>query len=540
MAAARRALVILLGALLVLSAAGCGKDEPEPAQINTGATFRVAMTEAPDSLNPFVATSQAAEEFFLLAYDSLWRTDAAGVPSGCLAEDWSQSSDQLTWTIRLRRDVSFSDGTALTAEDVRFTFEHMRSSPLYGPCLDGVSGITCPDKYTVVITTQQVKGDMLYCTVPILPRAVWDEYRNDVTAFDNATLIGSGPFVLSQEPTGPQEQQWTFLARENYFGGSPRIGQVQFVYYGTESGAGRAVSTGEADAALGMTDVQMTTLEGVPGVQLIRAYLPGSQVWAVAFNTRSTFFQQDGSRQLVENCADRERMLNLSSGQSSMAGTVWASPGASFHYQVPNPRGYDPSAAIAGLNALGYSDVDADGNLEFIGNREDLVLRLYTSAMDDWSSTAASVLVEDLQAIGVQVSWRTTEGSVMQVCGPKDDWDMCMLSWRGSVNAVTSARRFCPGPDSLTGWTSDSYTQVYQQLCQCEDPERVNALAGQLQQLVYDDCPYLVLGYCSDIQAIRSDRWTGYEQVMEATGGLFGTGSAELYMDVEPLTEAEE
>ena len=68
----------------------------------------------------------------------------------------------------------------------------------------------------------------------------------------------------------------------------------------------------------------------------------------------------------------------------------------------------------------------------------------------------------------------------------------------------------------------------------------MNALAGQLQQLVYDDCPYLVLGYCSDIQAIRSDRWTGYEQVMEATGGLFGTGSAELYMDVEPLTEAEE
>ena len=32
----------------------------------------------------------------------------------------------------------------------------------------------------------------------------------------------------------------------------------------------------------------------------------------------------------------------------------------------------------------------------------------------------------------------------------------------------------------------------------------------------------------------------GYEQVMEATGGLFGTGSAELYMNVEPLTEAEE
>ena len=45
----------------------------------------------------------------------------------------------------------------------------------------------------------------------------------------------------------------------------------------------------------------------------------------------------------------------------------------------------------------------------------------------------------------------------------------------------------------------------------------------------------MVLGYNSDIQAIRSDLWTGYEDVLAATGGLFGTGSAQIYMTIEPV-----
>lgn len=536
--AARRALPALLCAVMLLLT-GCGGDEAESARLNTGASFRVAMTEVPESLNPITASDQTAEEFFLLAYDPLWRIDPSGTPTGCLAEDWSLSSDQLTWTIRLRQGVTFSDGTPLTSKDVRFSYENMGSSALYGDCLEGITGITCPDDYTVVITTSRMKGDMLYCSVPILPRSKWSEYEGDLGVFDNAEMIGSGPFVLSQEPSGPQEEAWTFQAREDYFGGSPKIGQVRFTYYNTEAGAARAIATGEADAAIGMTDVQLTTLEGVPGVELVQAYLPGSQVWALAFNTRDAFFQEASARQLVEYCTDRSRMLSMSSGESSRPGTVWASPGAAYFHQIANPRDYNPSAATATLGSLGYSDVDADGMMEFIGNREDLVLRLYTSALDDWSSTAASVLVEDLQAVGVQVSWQSTEGSVAAVCGPKDDWDMCMLSWRGSANAVTSAMRFCPGSKSLTGWESESYTQTYQQLCQTDDRDQINALAGQLQQLIYDDCVYVILGYNSDIQAIRTDLWTGYEDVLAATGGLFGTGSAQLYMTIEPV-QAEE
>ncbi len=527
-------------ALAVLT--GCGKDkDAEPKREHTDAVFRMAVCEEPDSLNPTTAQGQLAKEFFLLTYDPLWRLDTSGEPVNCLVEDWSLSSDQLTWTIRLRHDVTFADEahTPLTAEDVRFTYQDvMPNSPVYADCLAGISAIHCPDDYTVVITTSYVKGDLQYDPIPILPKVLWKDYANDPEDFPGQELIGSGPFVRRMIEENPNDRRWVFDSRVDYFGGFSIIDELQFVYYATANGASRAISTGEVDAALGMTDVQLTTLEGVPGVQLIQAFLPSSQVWAVAFNTRSGVFTEPAMRQAVEYCADRSRMLTMSAGDAGMSGTVWASPGVDYFYNVPSPRGFNPDAAKAIFLSLGYGDVDQDGDLEHVGNKLPLEMRLYTTSDDEWSSTAATILQEGLTSVGVTVRWKNVDGPITEVCGPKDEWDMCMVSWRGDTNAIMAARPFYGSVDSLTGWASDNYMYTYGQLQTATSRDAIVTLAGQLQQIVYDECPYLILGYYSDIQAIRSDRWTGYDQVLETAGGLFGIGCADGYMNVAPAEAA--
>lgn len=520
--------------------AGCGSKDPGPAIAHQGESFRVAVAERPDSLNPFTAENRVAQEFFLLVYDPLWRLNAAGEPVNCLVEDWSMSSDQLTWTIRLRQDVTFSDGTRLTSRDVKFTYEELdRYDSPYADYFEGISSITCPDDWTVVISTAFVKGDLRYAPVPILPRNVWSAQSGGYDTFDNEQMIGSGPFTRLVMDTGPQEESWIFQGRENYFGGSPQLGEVRFVYYTTEANAGRALSVGDVDAAVGLTDVQLTTLEGVPGVQLLQTYLPESQVWALAFNARSGVFADPALRQMLDCCVDRERVLSMSAGSVGMAGSVWASPGADYFYSVMSTRAFNPETALAILNSKGYRDVDQDGNLEFVGSYEDLVLRLYSSTLDDWSSTAATMLIEDLEGIGVQVTWNTTSGAVTDVCGPKDDWDICLLSWRGNSDPVVAAMPFRSSDRSLTGWSNSTYDQIFSQMQTSLDPVAVINLAGQLQQLVYDECPYLILGYYSDIQALRTDRWEGYDEILNTTGALFGIGSVDAYMTIRPINTEE-
>ena len=529
----RAAALLLSGALLFLTS--CSDDGPKQIQLREGETFTIAVTEEPETLNPYYATSQVAKEFFLLAYDPLWRLDAAGEPVNCLAEDYSLSSDELTWTIRLRKDAYFSDGVQVTSSDVRFTYETMMvNSPIYDPCFDGIAEIRCPDSFTVVITTDYVKGDMRKNPVPILPQHIWSKQTGDLRSFDNQQMIGSGPFVMQEGSGNPQDVSWTFRARSDHFLGEPVLGSLRFVYYGTENGAGRAVSTGEADAAINMTDVQLTTLQGVPGVRLIQAYLPTSEVWAIAFNTRKGVFVDQNMRQMVEYCCDRAWMLSMSSGEAGMTGSVWASPGAKFFYSIVNLRSFDTAAAQNIVYASGYNDMDNDGKVENIVTGEKLVLNLWTSSQEDWSSTAGTVLSDALGQIGVSLNWQTTDGPVEDKCTPKGDWDMCMLCWRGSDNPVLGARNFRTSANSLTGWSSDAYMNVYSQLQTAADDISVQNTTIQLQQILYDECPYVILAYHSDIQAIRDDRWTGFDQVLSQAGALFGIDSIDAYMTIAP------
>lgn len=532
--------MIILSAQLLLLLAGCSRDDASPV-LQDGDSFTIAVTDVPDTLNPLTTKGGLSEEFFLLAYDSLWRTNAAGEPVNCLVESYDLSSDQLTWTIRLRDDVTFSNGEKLTAADVKYTYElMMRQSEKYAPYMDGISTIRCADDYTLIITTSFIKGDMRNNPTPILPRRVWSNLAEGQTDFENAEMIGSGPFICVQtEGNDPQETSWTFRARADYFGGAAKLGQVKFLAFGTATSAARALGAREVDAGIGMTDVQLTTLEQVPGVQLIQAMLPHSEVWALALNTRQQFFQDQSMRQMVEYCTDRDRILSLSAGKAGISGSVWASPGTEYFYNVSNKRGYDLNAAQSLIAALGRYALNADGYLASIITNEQLSFRLYTSSMDDWAATAATILVESLAGIGIEVDWQTTDDPIRSVCTPRSDWDMCMVTWNGDASAAMAALPFRTANDSLTGWSSSVYDQTLSRLQMTMDDDSIRSLAGQLQQVAYDECPYVIIGYCSDIQAIRQDAWTGYEDTLAASGGLFNIGSADAYMSLAPRVPEE-
>jgi peptide/nickel transport system substrate-binding protein len=525
---------LLLCAVLLLGMAGCGEEEDNTVKLQDGATFTVAVAQVPDSLNPVVSSGGGlAEEFFLLCYDPLWRLDESGEPVPCLVESYSLSSDKLTWTIRLRQDVTFSDGTPLTAQDVQFTYDLMRHySAAYKDYFDGVTAVRCPDDYTVVISTEYVKGDMLYNPTPILPKHIWASYEFSPESFDNAALIGSGPFIYDW--SNEAVDGWLFNARADYFQGPAQVGAICFEYYGTVTGAARALAAGETDASFGLTDVQLTTLESVPGVELVQALLPHGECRAVAFNTRSGFFQSQTMRQLVEYCMDRAWFLSMSSGGAGMTGSVFASPGTDYFLNVSGLRDYDLEKAAAQLRAAGYADTDDDGVLENVAG-DKLSLVIYTSSQDVWAATAATILVQDMEQLGVSITWNKTDEAITDVCGEDDDWDMCTYSWQGSVDPSLAAMQFMQNIQSLTGWYDGSYESTLLQLRSQQDSQSMKSYVQQLQQMAYDACPVAVLSYGADIQAIRHDSWTGYEDILASAGGLFGIGSYAVYMNVTPV-----
>lgn len=529
----KKVLAMLCVLSLFMTLCACGEKEEEGIPLVEGENFVIAVSQTPDTLNPVLSEGGLADEFFLLCYDPLWRISPAGDPVPCLVEDYGLSSDNLTWTIRLRKDVTFADGTPLTSRDVEMSYQMMESfSERYKTYFDGITAIRCPDDYTVVIATEYVKGDMMLNPTPILPSSVWDDYEFAPAGCDNSALIGSGPFMLDTEASG--DGSWIFRARADYPQGAAHIGSVEFRLFSTPTASARALSGGEADAGFAMTDVQLTTLEGVPNLELIQSMLPEGECWALMFNSLSPWFESATMGQALEQCTDREWILSMACGAAGMTGDSFVVPGVRYYARPSMLLDFNQSSALLQLQSKGYMDIDDDGILETT-KEYDLDLNMLSAAEDTWASTAGTIFTADLLEIGVEVNWDQVS-SLKDACEDPDDWDMCLLAWRGSRNPVVAALAFRDTVEDFSGWTSSAYDGMLDQLRSAVDESTVNSIAQQMQQLVYNDCPCVILAYPADVQAVRDDVWTGFEDVL-ASGGLFAMGFYDTYMNVKPVAQ---
>ena len=127
--------IVLLG--MVLAACRLAQDEGSPsagasaaASSNlTGGTVRIGIGGSPDSLNPGNGLLSEAYTLYELVYDTPIKVNVDGSFSPEIATDWQPSPDGLTWTLTIRDDVVFHDGTPLTAEDVAFSIQLYKDTP---------------------------------------------------------------------------------------------------------------------------------------------------------------------------------------------------------------------------------------------------------------------------------------------------------------------------------------------------------------------------------------------------------------------------
>src|SRR4030095_14039892 len=121
-----------------------------------GQNLTIGVRAGPDSMDPhFTATGTHAEALKHIFDKLVWSGDRLQIEP-CLAESWSQPNPT-TWEFKLRRSVKFHDGSEMTAEDVKFSIERMKT--LSGPnpttiYVRRVDRVEIVDPYTVRVVTQ--------------------------------------------------------------------------------------------------------------------------------------------------------------------------------------------------------------------------------------------------------------------------------------------------------------------------------------------------------------------------------------------------
>ena len=558
--------LVLLAVLAVAALTVCvaplaaNADSASPSPTADGKlVYRLGITQGYDGFNPFAHWSGPTWDTFRLCYNFLTWYDEDYKPTPDLASEWSTSPDGKVWTFTIREGMKWSDGEPLTANDIAYTYNRILETEhwAYIQYLVGVQNVEAPDDTTLVITCDKPNAGMLALYIPILPEHVWkDVADDDLENYKNIPLVGSGPFVLDEV----KKDKWVKLVPNPDYpeelGGPPKLDEFWYIFSQNMDSMVQDFKAGNLEAIVDwpasyyedLKSMAGTTVSKAPAIGFVEL---GFNCWDDKASKGNPLLLDVAIRQAMNYAIDKQSIVDTSMGGLAPAGTSLISPVQGiWHYQVPEDQQYtyDPEKAKQILEDAGYSDTDGDGVREDANGNK---LEFRFSAFNEYpeQQAAAKKIAAYCDDVGIKLKLdMMDEGAFSDEAYNNANDDMFIWSWRGDIDPGFMLSTFTT--EQILNWGDSNYSnpeydQLYDDQAQALDPEDPSdptqraEVVHDMQAILYRDSPYIILWYNINLQAWRTDTWTGYDLVPTGGGGApFFQLMRGTYQDLEPVAAA--
>lgn len=554
--------VLAVGLIWGIAGALAASESASPPAAGGKTVLRLGWTNDPDTLNPFTGFEFSSYEVWAINYELLvgFRAeDFANVPGVGLATAWETSDDGKVWTFTITDKSKWQDGEPLTASDVAFTYNYVIENDMaqFLDYLRFVEKVEAPDPTTVVITCSQPKANMLGLWIPILPEHIWskvDPTRAGTDYQNPLPIVGSGPFQTVEWKKGEYVRM---TANKDYWRGAPKIDEVIFQTYQNQDTMAQDLKNGTIQSAWNIPSAQFGALDSLPDLTSIRAVVIGLD--QLGFNCadqtkfpRSTghpVLQDPRFRTALQWAIDKEKIVSIGySGDAVPAETLITAdfhpPDADFHWEPEDPYGFDLEQAKAALDEAGYTDGDGNGIREYKG--KDITLRLYARAESPTSQNSGKLITGWFEDVGLDIDYEVIDDGALtdKQFNSEDgefapDFDMFLWGWGGDVdpNFILSVLT----TDQIEGWSdcnwsNAEYDELFlKQQTQIDVQERIQTV-HRMQQIVYEESPYIPLTYPLDLQTADTGKWTGWVRANQGKGAWWYNTQPDSYVAVHPGT----
>jgi peptide/nickel transport system substrate-binding protein len=303
---------IAVAGLLALGVAGCSSSSSGTGtSSSTGTTLVVEnnpVATMTATFNPFSATSTAKTvNATALFYEPLlqFNNTQAGTHYPWLASSYTWNSDGTSITFALRTDVKWSDGKPFTADDVVYTYQLMQQNkalnynglPLTGAVANGADSVTLSFSSPQYTNLYNIAGQTW-----IIPKHIWSGQSNPATWTDS-TPVGTGPYTLAKfTPQG-----FTLKANPTYWGGKPKVAELSFPAYASNTTALTALQNGEIDyTGNDINNIQQNFVAKDPTHN--HYYFPATNTVVLIPNVTKWPFNNQAVRLAVSAGIDREQL----------------------------------------------------------------------------------------------------------------------------------------------------------------------------------------------------------------------------------------
>ena len=266
----------------------------------------IAIQLEPPHLDPTSAAAGAIDSvLYTNVFEGLTRFDSNGAIVPGLATGWEISADGRTYTFTLAGGVTFHDGTAFDAEDVKFSLDRARaedSTNAQKALYTGISNVTVIDPQTVELTLDKPNGNLLFNlawgdAVIVAPESI-DGIKQ--------TPIGTGPFRFEDWKQGDSIR---LVQNPDYWGDQPYLTEATFKFISDPTAAFAAMMAQDIDVYAGFPAPENLPLfEADPRFQVINGSSEGETI--LAMNNKRPPFDNPRVREAVAHAIDRQAIIN--------------------------------------------------------------------------------------------------------------------------------------------------------------------------------------------------------------------------------------
>jgi peptide/nickel transport system substrate-binding protein len=477
---------VALAAMLALAACGGGTSASSSSGSSAAATDGGDLTIArfSDALSMDKTTTFDNSSIFVFEQimQPLFTVSKDGTKvEPLLATGYDVSSDKLTYTIHLRSGVKFSDGTPMTAKDVKFSIDEdtKTGSDGWGYINSAIDTVTATDDATVTIKLKYAWAPILADLSLFSNGVIPDNYGGKSAEDFYQAPVGTGPFKWGEWKKG---QSLKLVKNTNYWQkGEPHLDSVTWTVVPDANTRKLQVQGGQADIDEYPDWSSFGSLKSTPGITATA--FPSTRIDYVAFNEQKTPFADEHVRRAIAYALDRQSMVKtVLYGNGSAADSLLA-PGVPYYAKNPDAPKLDMATAKKEMAAStvpnGFSTT------------------ITINSGDPNQASVAQIMQSELKGLGIDLQIQQLDPTALKQARNKGDFNMIIAAWTMDI----------PDPDEWTSFAVDPNGGSHSAYTYYNNPD-VIALNKQAQAEV-DDSKRADL-YKQLQEKTASDAWAAY------------------------------
>lgn len=535
-------LLLIAGSVIAIPIAGYYHFTKPVA--SEGGTMTEGVIGEPRHINPLLSQSDADRDLVKLIYSGLLKYNPEGKLVPDLAKSYELSGDELNYTIYLKENALWHDGTSLTADDVIFTVQIAQNAD-YGSLQrinwQGVD-IEKVNDHTVIFKLKNKYAQFLgNLTLPILPQHLWENVKPINFALSELNLkpIGSGPYQFKklQKDSSGRIDLYELRGNENFYDGKPLITKVQLKFYESEDGLIEAYNKSDVNN-LGLISPQ--NIKKIKYKQrLVIEKIKMPRYFGVFFNqNQSKILSDKNVRLALAHATDKASMVEKVLDNNGIAVNSPITGIINGAGQDAKVYEYNKELAKELLRKAGWDKTDENGILTKTtasGKKgspnveEKLTLKLTTSTWSELTQVADK-LKEQWKEVGVDLQIETLPTSDLQQIIKERNYQMLLFGEILNLDPDPfslwhSSQKRDPGLNLALYDNKDADT-ILEDARKTLNPDERMKKYDDFQRLVTEDIPAIFLyspyylyghsknikGYGNNIIATPSERFAGIEK----------------------------